>query len=121
MIYCFDLDGTICSDTQGDYENAVPFPEMVADVNRLRLDGHSVIIFTARGSGTGIDWRSITEQQLAHWGVGYDRLIFGKPPADVYVDDKALHIAEYRLARFGQCDPKMPPAISPPITHKSEK
>jgi hypothetical protein len=121
MIYCFDLDGTICSDTQGDYENAMPFPEMVADVNRLRSDGHIIIIFTARGSGTGKDWRAVTEQQLANWGAGYDRLIFGKPPADVYVDDKAVNVSEYRLASFGRLDPATSSAIFSPIALESEK
>ena len=121
MIYCFDLDGTLCNDTHGNYENALPFPEMVADLNRLRVQGHRVIICTARGSGTGKDWRAMTEQQLANWGVGYDQLILGKPPADVYVDDKALHVTGYRLARFGLLDPSTSPAISSHCPYELKK
>jgi len=115
VTYCFDLDGTICTDTGGDYQNARPFPEMVAEVNRLHQGGHHVIIFTARGSGTGIDWRAATERQLAEWGVEHDFLFLGKPPADVYVDDKAVHVADFRLACFGRLDPSAPPATFPPF------
>jgi hypothetical protein len=115
VTYCFDLDGTICTDTQGDYDQAVPYPEMIAEVNRLHAEGHHVIVFTARGSGTGIDWRAVTERQLAAWGVAYDFLFLGKPPADVYVDDKSVDVAGFRLSRFGRLDPATKPAIFPPF------
>jgi hypothetical protein len=113
--YCFDLDGTLCTDTHGDYHQAEPFPEMVAEVNRLKAAGHNILIFTARGSGTGIDWRQVTEAQLARWGLGHDRLIFGKPPADVYVDDKSVNVSEFRLAMLGRLTPQTPSAITPPV------
>lgn len=115
MTYCFDLDGTLCTDTQGDYETAVPFPEMVAEVNRLHREGHHVIVYTARGSGTGIDWRASTERQLARWGVEHDFLYLGKPPADVYVDDKAVHVSGFRLACLGRLDAASQPAVFPPF------
>ena len=43
---------------------------------------------------TGIDWREATEQQLAKWGLHYHRLVFGKPAADYYIDDRMLPMAE---------------------------
>jgi hypothetical protein len=94
--YCFDLDGTLCTNTEGEYEAARPQPWAVERVNTLRRAGHRVVIFTARGTTTGIDWRPETERQLADWGVEYDELILGKPYADVYVDDKALHADAWR-------------------------
>ena len=120
MTYCFDLDGTLCTDTQGEYEKALPFPDMVVEVNRLRTEGHRVLIFTARGAGTGIDWHAETERQLAVWGVGYDRIYFGKPPADVYVDDKAVNVTEFRLARFGSLGHGVSPALFPPFPYEKE-
>lgn len=111
MIYCFDLDGTICTDTQGDYGNAEAYPEVVAAINRLHDEGHQIIVMTARGSATGKDWRVVTESQLLHWGVAYDRLYLGKPPADVYVDDKAVNISEFRLAVLGRLTPHTAPAL----------
>ena len=96
--YCFDLDGTLCSNTFGEYESAVPFPWAVARVNALADAGHRILIFTARGSATGIDWSDRTRVQLEDWGVHYDDLIFGKPSADVYVDDRAVHTDAWRAA-----------------------
>jgi hypothetical protein len=109
--YCFDLDGTLCSDTGGKYEEAEPFPEMISQVNQLKQEGHNIIIFTARGSGTGIDWKSITEDQLSRWEVAHDRLILGKPAADVYIDDKAVNVSEFRLSTMGLLRPNSAPAI----------
>jgi len=120
MTYCFDLDGTICVDTQGKYNEATPYAEIVSEVNRLRGEGHRILIFTARGSGTGIDWRAVTERQLSEWGVSYDRLYFGKPPADVYIDDKAVQVADFRLARFGKLSVDTVPAAFPPFPSERE-
>ena len=94
--YVFDLDGTLCSNTEGDYEAAVPFPWAIARLNALKRAGHHITIFTARGTTTGIDWRPTVERQLAEWGVEYDELMLGKPYGDVYVDDKALHVDAWR-------------------------
>ena len=33
MIYVFDIDGTICSNTWGDYENAKPFLDRIKKNN----------------------------------------------------------------------------------------
>ena len=46
-------------------------------------------MFTARGTTTGVDWEDLTRKQLETWNVSYDDLLFGKPEADVYIDDKA--------------------------------
>lgn len=90
MIYCFDIDGTLCTNTGGAYESAEPYPERIARVNALHKDGHTIYLLTARGSTTGIDWRKTTERQLAHWGVRYHALYLGKPTADIYIDDRAV-------------------------------
>jgi hypothetical protein len=91
MIYCFDIDGTLCTITDGDYPDAEPFFERIAVVNALYAAGHTVKLFTARGSTTGIDWRAVTEGQMKVWDVHYHELILGKPEADVYVDDRAVN------------------------------
>lgn len=94
---CFDLDGTICSNTFGDYELAEPFDWAVERVNAIAQAGHRVIVFTARGTATGINWDQLTRGQLERWGVDYDELHFGKPSADVYVDDRAVQTYAWRV------------------------
>lgn len=98
MTYCFDIDGTICSNTEGLYEDARPFTDVIAEINRLHAAGHRIILYTARGSTTGIDWRSTTEAQLSAWGVCYQSLFLGKPTADLYIDDKAINFLDWKSA-----------------------
>jgi hypothetical protein len=96
MIYCFDLDGTICDTIGGDYESATPFNDRVNIVNSLYDEGHHIIIETARGSVTGLDWTELTERQLRGWGVKYTELRAGvKFYADFYIDDKAINADEF--------------------------
>jgi hydroxymethylpyrimidine pyrophosphatase-like HAD family hydrolase len=45
--YCFDFDGTLCTNTEGDYENAKPLHKRIEKVNELYAQGHKIIIFTA--------------------------------------------------------------------------
>jgi len=96
-VYCFDIDGTICTNTDGDYEQAVPFKEVIEKVNRLYDKGHKIIFFTGRGSTTGIDWYDLTKKQLKDWQVKYHKLIMGKPHADLYIDDKAINTVEWKV------------------------
>jgi hypothetical protein len=96
MIYCFDIDGTLCTNTEGDYTNARAFPEVIAHVNRLYHEGNRIVLHTARGATTGIDWREETESQLSRWEVAYHTLHMGKPSADIYIDDKAINIADWK-------------------------
>ena len=93
--YCFDIDGTICTNTDGDYASAKPFGSRIDHINALYDAGHTISFFTARGSTTGIDWRALTAEQLAQWGVRYHTLIMGKPHADLFVDDKAIQSDDY--------------------------
>jgi len=101
--YCFDIDGTICTNTDGDYEDAEPFPEMVDALRKLHKDGHRIVMFTARGASSGIDWTDITAHQLRTWGVPYDSLVMNKKPSfDLLIDDKAMHVSEFRKKFLGK-------------------
>jgi hypothetical protein len=95
LIYCFDIDNTLCKTEGKDYENSQPINERIAKVNWLFKEGHTIKIFTARGSGSGIDWRDLTEAQLDRWGVLYHELIMMKPAADFYVDDRAIRDSDF--------------------------
>ena len=90
--FVFDIDGTICTDTKGEYELAVPFKERIDFVNNLYRQGNRIKYFTARGSTTNIDWRELTSQQLKKWGALHHELILGKPFGDIYIDDKAFRL-----------------------------
>lgn len=90
MTYVFDMDGTLCHTVGENYAGAVPRKRVIARLNRLHARGVRIVIDTARGSGSGIDWTELTERQLQQWGVRYDALRCGvKIPADKYVDDRS--------------------------------
>jgi len=92
-VFCFDIDGVIASITpNAEYSIAMPIKENIKIINKLFDNKNKIILFTARGSKTGIDWQETTENQMKEWGVKYNELKFGKPSADYYVDDKMLSL-----------------------------
>ena len=93
--YCFDLDGTLCTNTGGAYAEAKPILERISIVNNLYNNGSEIIIFTARGSTTGKDWTELTRHQLEIWKIQYHQLLLGKPFADIYVDDKGITDSDF--------------------------
>jgi len=97
MKYCFDLDGTLCSNTWGEYSKAQPFKDCIAEVNKLFSENNTIKIFTARGTTSGTDWTDLTKLQLEAWGVKYHELIMNiKPPADLIIDDIAINAKAWR-------------------------
>jgi hypothetical protein len=105
LTFAFDLDGVIAQlAPENDYTKAEPYAPGVAIVNRLYELGHRIVIYTARGSQTGLDWADTTREQLAHWGVHHHELRFGKPAADYYVDDRMMSLAALQswLASAGE-------------------
>ena len=91
MKYMIDIDGTICNNTWGKYEEAQPYKDRIAKINKLYEDGHEIHFWTARGTNSGIDWFDLTQSQLAKWGVRYNTIRLGKPSYDIWVDDKAFN------------------------------
>ena len=98
MKYVFDIDGTICSNTNGNYENAKPFFERIDKINLLYDKGHKIIFLTARGMGRSNNsvayayeaFETLTRDQLDSWGVKYHQLFLGQPSGDIYIDDKGV-------------------------------
>ena len=100
MVIYVDIDETICShdestDGPRDYSKASPLHERINKINKLYEDGHTIVYWTARGTVTGLDWRSLTESQLSSWGVKYHDLKLGKPYYDLFIDDKNINSETY--------------------------
>lgn len=95
--FCFDIDGVIaCLTPDNDYAKADCHRHTIDAINALYDRGHHIILFTARGYKTGIDWHQTTEDQMKRWGVKYHELKFGKPAADFYIDDRMISVEELR-------------------------
>ena len=101
MRICFDLDNTLVSfpQTKGDYTTVKPIMNNINFLRYLKKLGHTIIIYTARrmnthGGNIGkclCDIGKITFDTLEKFNIYYDEIYFGKPYADVYIDDLALN------------------------------
>jgi histidinol phosphatase-like enzyme len=89
-----DIDGILCTQDGINYNNAKPIYSNINKVNELYDDGNTIVLWTARGTVTGIDWTDVTTMQLNDWNVKYHNLKFGKPAYDIFIDDKALSSLE---------------------------
>lgn len=99
-----DIDHTICMPNDSEkgtfekYGKAEPIHEMIDAVNKAKERGFHITLFTARRMATHHgdinkvieDVGDLTKRWLQDHGVQYDELIFGKPNAVYYVDDKAM-------------------------------
>lgn len=102
--YCFDLDNTLVSfpTIAGDYRSVEPIQKNIEFLKYLKRFGHTIILYTARRMKTHCgnvgkilaDIGPITFETLAKFEIPYDEIYFGKPEADVYIDDLALNCYE---------------------------
>jgi len=121
MRICLDLDGVICDFRRpGEtYADVRPIPGAADRIRGLRAAGHHVIIQTARhmkttGGNVGLviaRQGQTTLDWLDRNGIEFDEIHFGKPYADVYIDDNAL--------RFQSWDDVAPDGMNLPMS--SEK
>jgi capsule biosynthesis phosphatase len=108
---CFDLDNTLVTlpTVPGDYSTVKPIDKMISLLKHLKKLGHTIIIYTARRMTTHKhnvgkvvrDIGLITFQTLEKYNIEYDEIIFGKPIADIYIDDKALNHYFNNISCFG--------------------
>jgi capsule biosynthesis phosphatase len=108
---CFDLDNTLVTypTIPNDYSSVKPIPKMIHLLNSLRNKGHEIIIYTARRMKTHNnnvgkvikDIALVTINTLEKFNIPYDELIFGKPIADIYIDDRAINPYVNDISYFG--------------------
>lgn len=92
MVIYIDIDDTICRLKEPmKYESAFPIPKAIKKVNLLYEEGHTIVMWTARGTKTGIDYTKLTLHQLADWGLKFHELKMGKPAYDLFIDDKNIN------------------------------
>jgi|SRR3989338_7668334 len=95
---CFDIDGVLRTQTDGDYENAQPIKEAIDFINKLYNEGFWITLYTSSFMGRAKNDQkaayeagfAFNKKQLAGWGVKYHELFMGKPPTDLLIDDRAL-------------------------------
>lgn len=96
---CFDIDHVICrTNSNKEYLKSKPIKKNIILINQIYNKGYNVILYTARGMGRyngslnkiKRKIKPLTLKQLKDWGVSYNKIYFGKPSFDLFVDDKSL-------------------------------
>jgi len=97
MMIFVDVDNTLCripgdqEENKLNYELREPWQENIEKSNRLFDSGHTIIMWTARGTTTRKCWFDLTMKQLRSWGVRFHELRMGKPSYDLFIDDRNLN------------------------------
>lgn len=109
MRICIDLDGVICELRKDgeEYKDLKPVQGTIEKMRELKRNDIYIIIFTARRMKTHngnvskviADIGKVTLDWLEKYEIPYDEIIFGKPWADVYIDDNA-----FRFVNWDQID-----------------
>src|SRR5436305_14638293 len=105
MRICIDLDGVVCRLRKAgeQYPDLQPVDGAVEKIRQLRAAGHYLILLTARHMKTceGNVGQVIARQgtTLFKWlqrhGLEFDEIHFGKPHADIYIDDNAFRFTSW--------------------------
>lgn len=109
MIIAFDLDDTLCFRPKGlehlgkdKYAYCEPIYENIEICNKFYDDGHTIIIYTARGMETfkgdvAKIYNNLFEETksfLKKWNIKHHQLVMGKIHYDYLIDDKAYNIKD---------------------------
>lgn len=99
----FDIDGTICpiKKKNENYEDLIPYEQMVKKIKELKKLGFRIVLYTSRNMRTydgdlekiNNYTKPILVKWLKKWNIPYDELLIGKPWPGLngfYVDDKAI-------------------------------
>lgn len=105
MRIVFDLDGVICPIKQKNqsYSELIPLDGAAKRLSELRKNGHYIIIQSARNMATCEsnvgkvikNVGKITLDWLEKWKIEYDEIYFGKPNAEVYIDDRCIRFIDW--------------------------
>lgn len=105
--YCFDIDNTLLtySSDVKTKEGIEPIYEMVSLLKKLYEEGNTIILHTARGMQSNGSNMGLVNKKAYHvfqilekFEIPYHEIYFGKPWADIYIDDKAWN--QYTNASF---------------------
>ena len=109
------FSGTICEVKKKNqsYLDVKPKPNAIKIINNLKKDGHEIVIYTSRHMKTCDNnvGKIVAKQglNLLKWlnknKIPYDEICFGKPLADIYIDDKAEKFINWN--KINKLIPKM--------------
>lgn len=102
---CIDLDGTICELRKNNetYMDVLPKKGAKEMIENFKSRGYDIVIYTARNMKTQDhnigkvvkNIGKITLDWLENHKIYYDEIFFGKPNADLIIDDRAFRFSNW--------------------------
>ena len=106
--FVFDIDGTLCPVKKSgeNYEDLVPYSDMVEKLKYYKANGAKIVLFTSRNMNSyqgnlGLinkNTAKILMEWLDKWEIPYDEILYGKPwpgHKGFYVDDRSVRPDEF--------------------------
>lgn len=106
--FVFDIDGTLCplKKSGENYEDLVPYPQMVEKLKYYKKNGAKIILYTSRNMNSyngniGLINKytaSVLRTWLEKWSIPYDEIVYGKVwpgHKGFYVDDRTVRPNEF--------------------------
>lgn len=106
--FVFDIDGTLCpvKKRNENYEDLVPYPDMVKKIRYYKEKGARIILYTSRNMNTyngniGLINKytaTLLLAWLARWEIPYDEIVYGKVwpgHKGFYIDDRTVRPDEF--------------------------
>lgn len=114
-VIVMDIDGTLCpiKDKHQEYEDVLPFPDMLMKLRDYKSQGFHIILSTSRNMRTydgnlGLINKH-TARTLLEWldkhNIPYDEIYYGKPwqgKGGFCVDDKTIRPDEFLSLSYDQ-------------------
>ncbi len=117
LTFIFDVDGTLCPIKKKDeqYEDLIPYPEMVDRIREYKDGGAKIVLLTSRNMNSyngnigliNVNTARVLLDWLDKWKIPYDEIIYGKPwPGNhgFYVDDRTVRPSEFLTKSVSELD-----------------
>lgn len=115
--FVFDIDGTICpiKKKNEDYEDLLPYKNIVEKMRYYHNHGAKIILFTSRNMNSyngnlGLinkNTARVLLEWLDKWNIPYDEIVYGKPwpgHKGFYVDDRTVRPDEFLNCDVNELD-----------------
>jgi capsule biosynthesis phosphatase len=103
-----DIDGTLCPVKKAgqNYEDLVPFPQIIEKLRVYQNSGYTILLYTARNMKThkgklgriNMHTAPLLLKWIEKWDIPCDEILFGKPwpqKKGFYIDDRAIRPDEF--------------------------
>lgn len=115
--FVFDIDGTLCpiKKKEEQYEDLVPYTEMVEKLKFYHEQGAKIVLYTSRNMNTykgnigliNANTAKVLVKWLDKWQIPYDEIVYGKVwpgHKGFYVDDRTVRPDEFLACDVDELD-----------------